>query len=152
MSMFIPSAQVDVVKRPQAVEELVEGTLPLNNGASPTPGPITFFSLGWSMTIGEDISIENDKLRMLGSYDVEKQLKLGETITSQITFKPFDFKLSGYGMKVPIPPTTTPPDPTNVARNGTIGVSLSILFSARIDGVEKFKVFSGVKFGGCGGR
>ena len=111
---FIPSAQVDVVKRPQFVEEEVEGTLPLDNGL-PTPGPITFKSVGWGMTLGEDIAIESDKLRMLGSYDVEKQLKLGQTITSEITYKPFDFKFAGYGLKKPIAPTVTPPDPTMVA-------------------------------------
>jgi hypothetical protein len=149
---FIPSAQVDVVKRPQFVEEKVEGTLPLNNGVSPTPGPITFRSVGWGMTLGEDIAIESDKLRMLGSYDVEKQLKLGQTITSEITYKPFDFKFAGYGLKKPVAPTVTPPDPTMVAPNGTAGVSISILMSALIEGVEKFKIFTGVKFGGCSGE
>lgn len=142
-------AQVDVIKRPQFVEELVEGTLPLNNGVTPTPGPITFTTMGWTSQLGEEIAIESDKLRMLGSYDVEKQLKLGYTVTSSIVTKPFDFKLAGYGMKVPIPPTVTPPDPTGVARNGTAGVSISILMSARIDGVEKYKIFTGVKFNGC---
>lgn len=149
---FIPSAQVDVVKRPQFVEELVEGVLPLNNGASPTPGPITFTSVGWGMTLGEDRANESDKLRMLGSYDVEKQLKLGETLTSEITYKPFDFKFAGYGLKKPVAPTVTPPDPTGVAPNGTSGVSISILMSALIEGVEKFKIFTGVKFGGCSGE
>ena len=149
---FIPSAQVDVVKRPQFVEELVEGTLPLSNGVSPTPGPVTFRSVGWGMTLGEDIAIESDKLRMLGSYDVEKQLKLGQTITSEITYKPFDFKFAGYGLKKPVAPTVTPPDPTMVAPNGTSGVSISILMSALIEGVEKFKIFTGVKFGGCSGE
>lgn len=149
---FIPSAQVDVVKRPQFVEEITEGTLPLNNGVTPTPGPITFTSVGWGMTLGEDISIENDKLRMLGSYDVEKQLKLGQTITSEITYKPFNFGFAGYGLKKPVPRTTTPPDPTGVAPNGTSGVSISILMSALIEGVEKFKIFTGVKFGGCSGE
>ena len=149
---FIPSAQVDVVKRPQFVEEKVEGTLPLNNGVSPTPGPITFRSVGWGMTLGEDIAIESDKLRMLGSYDVEKQLKLGQTITSEITYKPFDFKFAGYGLKKPVAPTVTPPDPTMVAPNGTAGVSISILMSALIEGVEKYKIFTGVKFGGCSGE
>lgn len=152
MSAFIPSAQVDIVKRPQFVEEKVEGTLPLNNGVTPTPGPVTFKSVGWGMTLGEDIAIENDKLRMLGSYDVEKQLKLGETITSEITYKPFDFKFAGYGMKKPIAPTVTPADPTMVAPNGTSGVSISILMSALIEGIEKFKIFKGVKFGGCSGE
>lgn len=146
---YLPMGQVDVIKRPQFVEELVEGTLPLNNGVTPTPGPITFTTMGWTSQIGEEIAIENDKLRMLGSYDVEKQLKLGYTITSSIVTKPFDFKLAGYGMKIPVPPTTTPPDPTGVARNGTAGVSISILMSARIDGVEKYKIWKGVKFNGC---
>jgi hypothetical protein len=149
---FIPTAQLDVVKRPQFVEEIVEGTLPLSNGATPTPGPVTFKSVGWGMTLGEDIAIENDKLRMLGSYDVEKQLKLGETITSEITYKPFDFKFAGYGLKKPVAPTTTPPDPTMVAPNGTSGVSISILMSALVEGVEKYKIFKGVKFGGCSGE
>jgi hypothetical protein len=148
---YIPTAQVDVIKRPQFVEEITEGTLPLNNGL-PTPGPITFTSVGWGMTLGEDLAIETDKLRMLGSYDVEKQLKLGKTFTSEISYKPFDFKFAGYGLKVPVSPAVTPPDPTGVARNGTAGVSLSILLSARIDGVEKFKIWKGVKFGGCSGE
>ena len=145
-------AQVDVIKRPQFVEEKVEGTLPLDNGVGATPGPVTFTSVGWGMTLGEEIAIESDKLRMLGSYDVEKQLKLGETITSEITFKPFDFALAGYGIKKPISPAVTPPDPTGVAPNGTVGVSLSILMSARIDGIEKYKIWSGIKFGGCSGE
>ena len=148
---FIPSAQVDVVKRPQFVEELVEGTLPLNDGEG-TPGPITFTSVGWGMTLGEDIAIETDKLRMLGSYDVEKQLKLGQTITSEITYKPFDFGFAGYGLKKPVAATVTPPDPTGASPNGTGGVSISILMSALIEGVEKFKIFTGVKFGGCSGE
>lgn len=146
---FIPTAQVDVVKRPQFVEELVEGTLPLNDGAA---GPVVWTSVGWGMTLGEDIAIESDKLRMLGSYDVEQQLKLGQTITSEITFKPFDFKFCGYGMKKPVAPTVTPPDPSAVDPNGTSGVSLSILMSALIEGVEKWKIFKGVKFGGCSGE
>ena len=149
---YIPAAQVDVIKRPQFVEELVEGVLPLNNGVTPTPGPVTFTSVGWGMTLGEDIAIESDKLRMLGSYDVEKQLKLGSTVTSEITYKPFDFKFAGYGLKTPVSPSVTPPDPTGVAPNGTVGVSISILLSARIDGVEKFKIWKGVKFGGCSGE
>ena len=149
---FIPSAQVDIIKRPQFVEEQVEGELPLSNGVGPTPGPVTFKSVGWGMTIGEDIAIESDKLRMLGSYDVEKQLKLGQTFTSEITYKPFDFKFCGYGMKKPIAPTLTPPDSTGVAPNGTSGVSLSILMSALIEGVEKYKIWSGIKFGGCSGE
>jgi len=148
---FIPSAQVDVVKRPQFVEEITEGTLPLDNGL-PTPGPITFRTVGWGMTLGEDIAIENDKLRMLGSYDVEKQLKLGQTITSEVTYKPFDFKFAGYGLKKPVAKTVTPADPTMVAPNGTSGVSISILMSALIEGIEKFKIFTGVKFGGCSGE
>jgi hypothetical protein len=152
MSAFIPAAQVDVVKRPQFVEELIEGTLPLNNGKTPTPGPVTFTSIGWGLTLGEEIAIESDKLRMLGSYDVEKQLKLGQTITSEITYKPFDFKVAGYGLKAPIPPTQTPPDPTGLARNGTVGVSISILMTALINGIEKWKVWTGVKFGGCSGE
>ena len=149
---FIPTAQVDVVKRPQYVEEITEGTLPLDNGVSPTPGPITFKSVGWGMTLGEDIAIENDKLRMLGSYDVEKQLKLGQTITSEITYKPFDFAFAGYGLKKPVARTVTPPDPTGVAPNGTSGVSISILMSALVEGIEKYKIWKGVKFGGCSGE
>jgi hypothetical protein len=55
-------------------------------------------------------------------------------------------------MKKPVAPTVTPPDPTMVAPNGTSGVSISILMSALINGIEKYKIFTGVKFGGCSGE
>lgn len=138
--MVVPTGAPDVIKKPQFVEEVVEGTLPL---ASPT-----FKSCGLVQSLGADITIENNKIRPLGEYDVKKQVKLGEVYTSEIKFQPDNFRLMKYGMLLPISPTTTPPDKTMVAPNNTVGVSVSILMSALIDGVEKYRVYTGVKFNG----
>lgn len=138
--MVVPTGAPDVIKKPQFVEEPVEGTLPLS-------GP-TFKTCGLVQSLGQDISIENNKIRPLGEYDVKKQVKLGEVYTSEIKFQPDNFALMKYGMLLPVSPTTTPADKTMVAPNNTVGVSISILMSALIDGVEKYKIYTGVKFNG----
>jgi hypothetical protein len=144
MPTITPTGAPDVIKKPQFVEEITEGTLPLS-------GP-TFKSCGLVQSIGADVSIENNKIRPLGEFDVKKQVKLGEVYTSEIKFQPDNFSLMKYGMLLPISPSTTPPDKTMVAPNNTVGVSISILMSALIDGVEKYKVYTGVKFNGISGE
>lgn len=142
--MVVPTGAPDIIKKPQFVEETVEGTLPLT---SPT-----FKSCGLVQSIGRDITIENNKIRPLGEYDIKQQVKLGEVHTSEIKFQPDNFQLMKYGMLLPISPTTTPADPTMVAPNNTVGVSISIIMSALIDGVEKYRVYRGVKFNGLSGE
>jgi hypothetical protein len=56
-----------------------------------------------------------------------------------------------YGMLLPVSPATTPPDPTMVAPNGTNGVSISLLLTALINGVEKYKIYKGIRFDGVSG-
>lgn len=147
MSAIIPFGAPDVIKKLQFTEELVEGTLPLNNGAG-TPLATVFKSAGLVTRLGKEIAIENNKIRPLGEYDVKAQVKKGEKHTSEIRFQPSDFTLMKYGMLIPIPPTTTPPDPTMAAPNNTVGVSVSMLMSALINGVEKYRIYKGVRFNG----
>lgn len=142
--MVVPTGAPDVIKKPQFVEETTEGVLPLT---SPS-----FKSCGLVQSIGRDIAIDNNKIRPLGEYDIKKQVKLGETHTSEIKFQPDNFRLMKYGMLLPISPSTTPADPTMASPNGTVGVSISILMSALIDGVEKYRVYRGVKFNGLSGE
>lgn len=122
----------------------MDGTLPVT-----VTGGTKFVSCGFVESLGEDIAENNNQIRPLGSFDVQKKIRLGEEITGEIVFQPFDFKLMKYGINNPIAPSATPADPTMVAPNGTNGVSLSILYTALINGVEKWKVYKGVRFDGC---
>lgn len=140
---YIPTVAADIIKQPQFTEELIDGTLPLS---APT-----FVSCGFVETLGEDIKESSNAVRPLGSYDVQKKIQLGEEVSSSITFQPSDFKLMKRGINNPTPSSSTPPDPSMVAPNGTNGVSISILYSALINGVEKYKVYKGVRFDGCSG-
>jgi hypothetical protein len=140
---YIPTAAADIVKQPQFTEETTDGTLPLS-------GP-TFVSCGFVESLGEEIKENNNQIRPLGSFDVQKKIQLNEEITSSIVFQPSDFKLMKRGILTPISPSTTPADPTMVAPNGTNGVSISILFTALINGTEKWKIYKGVRFDGCSG-
>lgn len=142
--MVVPTGAPDIIKKPQFVEETVEGTLPL---ASPV-----FKSCGLVQSLGADIAINNNKIRPLGEYDIKKQVQLGQTHTSEIKFQPDNFQLMKYGMLLPVSPTTTPPDKSMVAPNNTVGVSISIILSALIDGVEKYRTYTGVKFNGLSGE
>lgn len=143
---YIPTAAADIVKQPQFTEETVDGTLPV----TVTTGT-HFVSCGFVESLGEDIAENNNQIRPLGSYDVQKKIQLGEEITSEIVFQPSDFKLMKRGILTPVAPSATPADPTMVAPNGTNGVSISILFTALINGTEKWKYYTGVRFDGCSG-
>lgn len=140
---FKPTGAPDVVKPPMFVEELVEGTLPLNDGL-PTPGPTIFRSCGLVTALGKDIDVQMTTLRPLGFYDTQRQIKLGEQQTSTLQFHPFDFDLMKYGLNVA--DLTTPANAGAGPYNETVGVSISILMSALIDGVEKYRIYKGVKF------
>lgn len=143
---YIPTAAADIVKQPQFTEETVDGTLPVT-----VTGGTTFVSAGFVESLGEEIKEDNNQIRPLGSFDVQKKVQLGEEISSSIVFQPSDFKLMKRGILTPVAPSTTPADPTMAAPNGTNGVSISILFTALINGVEKWKVYTGVRFDGCSG-
>ena len=143
---YVPTAAADIIKQPQFTEETVDGTLP-----TVVTGGTTFVSCGFVESLGEDIKEANNQVRPLGSYDVQKKIQLGEEITSSIVFQPSDFKLMKRGILTPVAPSATPPDPKMVAPNGTNGVSISILFTALINGTEKWKVYTGVRFDGCSG-
>lgn len=143
---YVPTASADILKQPQYTEESVDGTLPTT-----VAGGTKFISCGFVESLAEDIAENNNQIRPLGSFDVQKKVRLGEEITGEIVFQPFDFKLMKYGILTPVAPSATPPDPTMTAPNGTIGVSLSILFTALINGTEKWKVYTGVRFDGCSG-
>lgn len=140
---FKPTGAPDVVKPPQFVEEIVEGTLPLNDGL-PTAGPTIFRSCGLVTALGKDIDVQMTTLRPLGFYDTQRQIKLGEQQTSTIQFHPFNFELMRYGLNTPN--LTTPGNPGSGTKNSTVGVSISILMSALIDGVELYRIYKGVKF------
>lgn len=141
---YIPTAAADIVKQPQFTEELVDGTLPLT-------GSVAFVSCGFVESLGEEIKEANNQIRPLGSYDVQKKVRLNEEVSSSIVFQPSDFKLMKRGILTPVAPSATPADPTMVAPNGTNGVSISILFTALINGTEKWKIYKGVRFDGCSG-
>jgi hypothetical protein len=143
---YIPTGAADIVKQPQFTEETVDGTLPVT-----VTGGTHFVSCGFVESLGEDIAENNNQVRPLGSYDVQKKIQLNEEISGEIVFQPSDFKLMKRGILTPISPSTTPADPTMVAPNGTNGVSISILFTALINGTEKWKVYKGVRFDGCSG-
>lgn len=143
---YIPTAAADIIKQPQFTEETVDGTLPtvVTTGTH-------FVSCGFVESLAEDIAEANNQIRPLGSYDVQKKVRLNEEITGEIVFQPSDFKLMKYGIQNPTAASATPPDPTMVAPNGTNGVSISILFTALINGTEKWKYYTGVRFDGCSG-
>ena len=143
---YIPTAAADIIKQPQFTEETVDGTLP-----TVVTGGTTFVSCGFVESLGEDIKESNNQIRPLGSFDVQKKIQLGEEITSSIVFQPSDFKLMKRGILTPVAPSATPPDPKMIAPNGTNGVSISILYTALINGTEKWKVYTGVRFDGCSG-
>jgi hypothetical protein len=143
---YIPTAAADIIKQPQFTEETVDGTLPVT-----VTGGTHFVSCGFVESLGEDIKEANNQIRPLGSYDVQKKIQLNEEVSSSIVFQPSDFKLMKRGILTPVAPSATPADPTMVAPNGTNGVSISILFTALINGTEKWKVYKGVRFDGCSG-
>lgn len=140
---YIPTAAADIVKQPQFTEELIDGTTPLS-------GP-TFVSCGFVESLNENVDEANNQIRPLGSYDVQKKVRLNEEVTGEITFQPSDFKLMKRGILNPVSPSATPPDPTMVAPNGTNGVSITLLYTALVNGTEKWKLFKGVRFDGCSG-
>jgi hypothetical protein len=143
---YIPTAAADIIKQPQFTEETVDGTLPVTVATG-----THFISCGFVESLGEDIKENNNQIRPLGSFDVQKKIQLGEEISSSIVFQPSDFKLMKRGIVTPVAPSATPADPTMVAPNGTNGVSISILMTALINGTEKWKIFKGVRFDGCSG-
>jgi hypothetical protein len=139
MATYKPTASPDFIKWPQFTEELNEGTLPLGT----VPAPTVFKTMGYTQTIGKEASAENDQFYVLGSYDVGAQVKLGEDYTFSVTYRPQDTRMMRYGTE--LPNFTVPPDPTMAAPNGTNGVSISILVSKLIDGVEKYRIYTGVR-------
>ena len=143
---YIPTTATDIVKQPQFTEETVDGTLPLAVATG-----THFVSCGFVESLGEDIKEANNQIRPLGSFDVQKKIQLGEEISSSIVFQPSDFKLMKRGILTPVAPSATPANPTMVAPNGTNGVSISIVFTALINGVEKWKAYTGLRFDGCSG-
>lgn len=133
------TASPDFVKWPQFTEETTEGTLPLGTA----PLPTVFKTMGYTQTIGKEASNENDQFYVLGSYDVGAQVKLGEDFTFSVTYRPQDTRMMRYGSE--LPNFTVAPDYTFVAPNGTNGVSISILVSRLLDGVEKYRIYTGVR-------
>ena len=139
MATYKPTAPPDYQKWPQFTEEVNEGELPLGTALDPT----VFKSMGYTQTIGKEASAENDQFYVLGSYDVGAQVKLGEDYTFSITYRPQDTRMMRYGSE--LPDFTVPADNTMAAPNGTNGVSISILVSKLIDGVEQYRIYTGVR-------
>jgi hypothetical protein len=136
---YKPTATVDYVKKPQFTEEVTEGTLPL--GSAPTP--TQFKHMGYVQEISKPVVITNEQFRILGSYDVGSQIKLGEEYAFSITYRPVDTRLMKYGIS--LPNAAVAPDHTMTTPNGTNAVSISILVSRLLDGVEKYRTYVGCK-------
>lgn len=123
---YVPTGSWEYIKQPQFVEEVTYGTLPLAN--------TTFTSCGLITEVTREFTIENEQYRILGNRDIQTQIKLGEQHTFSFKYRPTTAStaLMKYGIELP-------------NATGTNAKSISILVSKRIDGVEKYKIFTGVK-------
>ena len=136
---YRPTATVDYIKKPQFTEEPQEGILPLGT----VPLPTQFRNMGYVQEISKPTVITNEQFRILGSYDVGSQIKLGEEYAFAITYRATDTNLMKYGISLPNP--VAPADNTMTAPNGTNAISISILVSRLLDGVEKYRTYVGCK-------
>lgn len=137
---FVPTGAWEVQRQPQFVEESVYGVLDLADNAWQNIGVVT--------EIGMEVAIEEDVVRVLGSRDIYNQIKLGIGYAFAIRYRPQGTKFMRYGTELGA--RTPAPDNTMVAPNGTNFASLSVLLSAYIDNVEKFRIYKGVKTGSVG--
>lgn len=121
---YVPTGAWEYVKQPQFIEETTYGELPL---ASPT-----FTSCGLITEATREFTIENEQYRVLGNRDVHTQIKLGEQHTFSLKYRMTDIVLANYGITLP-------------GGTGTNAKSLSILVSKKINDVENYRIFTGVK-------
>ncbi len=112
------------MKLPQFVEETTFGVLPLAN--------TTFTSCGLISDLDKTFNVENEQYRILGNRDIYSQVKLGEQYTFTIKYRPTDTVLMKYGTEL-------------VSGTGTNEKSISILVSKKVDNIEKYRIYRGVK-------
>ncbi len=120
---FIPYTPVDFVKPPQFVEETSFGVPP----AAPS-----FQIIGSLQAMSPSIGIQKEVVRSIGERDPVTQAKMMEVFSGSIRYRPFDTDFMKYGVNLP-----------NGA--GTNEESVTIAFSIKVNGTEKFFAFSGVK-------
>jgi hypothetical protein len=121
---FRPTGAWEYVKLPQFIEEVTYGVLPLTNP--------TFISCGLISDIDKTFNVENEQYRILGNRDIYSQVKLGEQYTFTLKYRPTDIVLMKYGTEL-------------VNATGTNEKSISILVSKKVDAVEKYRIYTGVK-------
>lgn len=114
----------NVVKQLQYVEEATFGT---------TPATPTWIYAGLITELSDTTEITANRYRALGSADVAFALKCGEAYSFNVKYNPADLKLANYGLKL------------DTGATGTNGKSLSMVYSIRLNGVENYVVFRGVK-------
>jgi hypothetical protein len=136
---FKPTGSWLFMKKPQFVEETTFGVLPLNNGAA---GPTVFTSVGHLTEATKEPTPEQEMVRVLGSRDLFSCIKLGVDYAFSMSYRPVSTGFMRYGTQLPDVATVADPGPAT-ARNGTNGVSISILTSALINGTEKFLIYKG---------
>lgn len=123
---FVPTASWDILKPPQYVEETSFGVTP----ASPT-----FKIIGSLTGISPSIGITKDVVRSVGRRDPNTQVKMMEVFSGAIKYRPFDSDFMKYGVNLPNDDTPA----------GTNSASVTIMWSQKINGVEKYFAFQGVK-------
>jgi hypothetical protein len=132
---FVPTGSWEIVKQPQFVEEEVFGELELDG--------CNWQNIGIVTEIGMEVSIEEDIIRILGMRDIYEQVKLGVNYAFAMRYRPQGTRYMKYG--IDLPNRSIVPDHTMAAPNGTNFASQTILLTAYIDGVEKARIYTGVK-------
>ena len=136
---FTPTGSWRFAKKPQFVEEETYGVLPLAAAGSTST---KFTTIGHVTEATAEPTPEQELVRVLGDRDLFSVVKLGLDYAFSITYRPVSTTFMRYGTE--LPDMVVPPDATATARNGTNGVSLSILMSAYINGTEKWLIYKGV--------
>jgi hypothetical protein len=125
---FLTTSSRDIVKPLQYVEE---GTTAATYGVTPTSSP-AFTAAGINTEISLDPAIVSEQIRALGSEDFADIVKTQEAYAFTLRSNILNTTLAKYGTQA-------------VGATGTIGASLSFLFSKFIDGVEYYTIMKGCR-------
>lgn len=125
---FVPSTVRDIVKPLQYVEE---GTTAALYGVTPTASP-AFTAAGINVEINLDPKINSEIIRALGSEDYSDRVVTGEEYAFTLKSNMLNSTLAKYGTQA-------------AGAAGTVGASLSFLFSKNIDGTENYTIMNGCR-------
>lgn len=117
---FVPTTARDIVKPLQYTEE---GTTAATYGV--TPSSPTFTAAGINVEITVDPRIISEKIRALGSEDYADSVKTGENYAFSMKSKMLNTTLAKYGIQA-------------ASGTGTIGASLSFVYSKYVDGTQTY--------------